>query len=245
MEEDGRQFKRSRHGKAAAGAAASSACSSGAAAPGGGGGRGGESEEERQRREESERGLCKQISDSEGLFGYMMAFLPTIPLMVQLGKSMWQRTAAHLSHITISAATARELSFWQHIPLPFVTTQLAARLTHVTTIILRIPFPITDWCLDVVVAMVEGLSGGTLQTITLEQGDLVRIRACGTREARQAVSRPHPALPARLNPPPTLDAVTTIEGLRREHHALADRGWRMPRFATVRQGHWDRDGHEE
>ncbi|CEM10246.1 unnamed protein product, partial [Vitrella brassicaformis CCMP3155] len=113
-----------------------------------------------------------------GLLSYMMAFLP-INLMVQLAKSIWQNSAPHLSDVTITSATKEERSFWQHVHLAFVT-QLAARLTRLTSITLRYPdgvprYPngVTCWCFDVFVAIIEGhiagrraadMQGGTLQT---------------------------------------------------------------------------------
>ena len=176
----------------------------------------------------------------------MMAFLP-IPLMVQLAKSIWQPAAPQLSDVTISSATREERSFWQHVHLAFVT-QLAARLTNLTTTTLRYPIGFLMWCFDVFVAMIEGhiagrpadnLGDGTLHTLTIEG---VRL----TGAAMQTLSRTHPPFPARLDPPPTLHALTTIKGLYRDypndtdgHQALADRGWLMPSLATVRQEGWE------
>ncbi|CEM15700.1 unnamed protein product [Vitrella brassicaformis CCMP3155] len=230
MEEGDRQGKRTRHSEDAPAAAA-------AASAGGGGG--GESDEVRQRREERERPLRKEISDTEGLLSYMMAFLP-INLMVQLAKSIWQHAAPELSDVTISSATKEERSFWQHVRLAFVT-QLAARLTHLTAITLHYPTGFTGvfcWCFDVFVAIIEGhiagrraadLGGGTLETITLQRG--VRL----TNTEMQTLSRTRPPLPALLDPPPTLHALTTIDGLTRDHHGLADRRRRMPSLTTVQQ----------
>ena len=183
----------------------------------------------------------------EGLLSHLMAFLP-IPLMVQLAKSIWQQAAPELSDVTISSATREERSFWQHVHLAFVT-QLAARLTDLTTITLRYPIGFLMWCFDVFVAMIEGhiarradnLGDGTLHTLTIED---VRL----TGAAMQTLSRTHPPFPARLDPPPTLHALTTIKGLYRGyptdtngHQALADRGWLMPSLATVQQEGWSPD----
>ncbi|CEM14031.1 unnamed protein product [Vitrella brassicaformis CCMP3155] len=227
--EDGRQVKRTRHAPASSASAA---------------GGGFESDEERQRREERERNLRQQITDTEGLLSYMMAFLP-INLMVQLAKSIWQHAAPDLSDVPISSATKEERSFWQHVRLAFVT-QLAARLTHLTSITLHHPIGFSCWCLDVFVAMVEGhiagrraadLTGGTLQTVAIEEG--ARL----TGPAGQSVARTHPPLPAPLDPPPTLHALTTIAVLQNDHRQLADRGWLMPSLAIVQQCGcwWDAD----
>ncbi|CEM18323.1 unnamed protein product [Vitrella brassicaformis CCMP3155] len=197
-------------------------------------------DEERQRRAERESRFCKKISDTEGLVSYMMAFLP-INLMVQLAKSVWQHGAPDLSDVTISAATEEERSFWQHVHLAFVN-ELAARLTHLTSITLRYPDWFPCWCFDVFVAMIEGhiagrraanMQGGTLHTITIEQG----ARLTGT--ARQTVARTHPPLPPPPTPAPTLNALTTISGLTRDHQGLADRRWEMPSLAFVEQEEWD------
>ncbi|CEM39275.1 unnamed protein product [Vitrella brassicaformis CCMP3155] len=218
----------------------------GARGAAGGGGCGGvESDEERQRREEREQNLRQQITDTEGLLSYMMAFLP-INLMVQLARSIWPHAAPHLSDVTISSATKEERSskeerlFWQHVHLAFVT-QLAARLTRLTSITLRYPLGPSrfTWCFDVFVAIIDiagrraaNLTEGTLQTITI-QG----VRLTGTAR----LSRTHPRLPAPLDPPPTLDALTTITGLTLWHDGLANRSWRMPSLATAKQRNWDAD----
>ncbi|CEM04222.1 unnamed protein product [Vitrella brassicaformis CCMP3155] len=222
-----------------------------AAASGGsvGGGSGVASDERQRRRQERERLLPRQITDTEGVLSYMMAFLP-LHLMVQLSKSIWQQAAPDLSDVTISSATKEERSFWQHVHLEFVT-QLAARLTRLMSVTVRYPFGAARWCLDVFVAMVEGhiagrraaanMKGGTLETITFQQG----VRLTGT--ARQPVTRTHaplthPPFPPPLDPPPTLDALTTIEGLRgNKHWELTDRGWRLPSLAIVQQEQWRPD----
>ncbi|CEM10280.1 unnamed protein product [Vitrella brassicaformis CCMP3155] len=231
MEGGGRQRKRTRHSEDAPAAASSSSAGGGV-----------ESDEERQRREERERNLRQQITDTEGLLSYMMAFLP-VNLMVQLAKSIWQHAAPDLSDVTISSATREERSFWQHVHLAFVT-QLAARLTRLTTITLRYPDGFRLWCFDVFVAIIEGhtagrraanLTGGTLHIIAVKRG----VRLIGT--ARQTVARTHPSLPAPLDPPPTLHALTTIAGLRDDHEELAERGWLVPSLAVVRQEGWDAD----
>ncbi|CEM14007.1 unnamed protein product [Vitrella brassicaformis CCMP3155] len=172
----------------------------------------------------------------------MMVFLP-IHLMVQLAKSIWQHAAPELSDVTISSATKEERPFWQHVRLAFVA-QLAARLTHLTAITLRYPTGFTGvfcWCFDVFVAIIEGhiagrraanMQGGTLQTITFKEG----VRLTGT--ASQSVSRTRPPLPALIDPPPTLHALTTIGGLTYHHDALAYRRWLVPSLATVRQEGW-------
>ncbi|CEM19620.1 unnamed protein product [Vitrella brassicaformis CCMP3155] len=77
------------------------------------------------------------------------------------------------------------------------------------------------------------MDGGTLHSITIQEG----ARLTGT--ARQTVARTDPPLPAPLEPPPTLHALTTIAGLLREHQGLADRDWLMPSLAVVRQEGWD------
>ncbi|CEM20493.1 unnamed protein product [Vitrella brassicaformis CCMP3155] len=100
-----------------------------------------------------------------------------------------------------------------HVHLAFVT-QLAARLTRLTRITLQYPDGFICWCFDVFVAIIEGhiagrraanLGGGTLHTITIKEG----VRLTGTAR----LARLHSPLPTRLDPPPTLDALTTVAGL--------------------------------
>ncbi|CEM37457.1 unnamed protein product [Vitrella brassicaformis CCMP3155] len=208
-----------------------------------------ESDEERQRREESQRPLRKKISDTviqdidcrpvccvvvfqEGLLSYMMAFLP-INLMVQLARSIWEKAAPDLSDVTISSATKEERSFWQHVHLASIA-QLAARLTRLTSITLRYPLGSPMWCFDVLVEMVERQHGAALETIIIEG-----VRLTGT--ARQTGARTHPPLPAPLDPPPTLHALTTIAGLTDDHWQLADRRWLMPSLAVARRERWGAD----
>ncbi|CEM28704.1 unnamed protein product [Vitrella brassicaformis CCMP3155] len=232
--EEGRQAV---HAPAAA--AASTACASAAG--------GGESNEERQRRQDRESNLRQQIADTAGLLSIVMAFLP-IPLLtqLQLPPLTWQNAARKQHHLTISAADKDERSFWERTTIGLVT-EWATYLTKLTHVVLCYPFGrfaygFPMWCLDVFVAMVEGhvagrraanMGGGTLQTMTIEKG--VRL----TDSLRQAVPRTHQ--PDPLDPPPTLHALTTIAGLTREHQGLADRGWRMPSLAIVRQEVWHPD----
>ncbi|CEM33895.1 unnamed protein product [Vitrella brassicaformis CCMP3155] len=43
----------------------------------------------------------------------------------------------------------------------------------------------------------------------------------------------------RPSSPPSLDALTTITGLLRNHHGLANRGWRMPSLERLEQRKWE------
>ncbi|CEM19607.1 unnamed protein product [Vitrella brassicaformis CCMP3155] len=204
----------------------------------------GESDEERQRRGERERVLWQQIADTPGLFSIVMPFLPIHLLMqLQLPPLTWQNAARKQHHLTISAADENERSFWQRTTTDLVK-EWATYLTKLTCVVLCYPLGFPMWCLDVFVAVIEGhiagrraanMDGGTLQTISIEEG--VRL----TDTARRTVARIDPPLPPPLDPPPTLHALTTITGLTLYHEMLADRRWRMPSLPIVRQGEWGFD----
>ncbi|CEM20495.1 unnamed protein product [Vitrella brassicaformis CCMP3155] len=234
--EDGRQVKRSRP-RTDVPAASSSAA---AAASGGGGGSGADSDEERQRRAERERRFWGDAP--LGLLSIVMAFLPIHLLMqLQLPPLTWQLTARKQHHLTISAEDQVERSFWQRTTIDLVR-EWATYLRQLTSITLQYPDGFPRWCFDVFVAIIEGhiagrraanIQEGTLQTITFQEGFWL------TGAAMQTLSRTDPPLPALLDPPPTLDALETIAGLTNDHRQLADRRWRMPSLATVRQcGCW-------
>ncbi|CEM31761.1 unnamed protein product [Vitrella brassicaformis CCMP3155] len=200
---------------------------------------GGESVEERQRRAERERRFWGNAPP--GLLSIVMAFLPIHLLMqLQLPPLTWQHAARKQHHLAISAADEDQRSFWQRATIDLVK-EWATYLRQLTTITLQYPLCFPCWCFDVFVAVIEGhiadrraanLCGGTLQTIAIEGG----VRLTGT--ARQSVARTHPPLPAPLDPPLTLDALTIIAGLTGDHEVLAYRGWRMPSLAIVRQEGW-------
>ncbi|CEM14023.1 unnamed protein product [Vitrella brassicaformis CCMP3155] len=233
MEGDDVQVKKSR--REGTPAASSSSASSSAAA-------GVDSDEERQRRAERESNFRQQITDMPGLLSIVMAFLPIHLLMqLQLPPLTWQHAARKQHHLTISAADQHERSFWQTATIDLVK-EWATYLRQLTSIVLRYPLGFPRWCLDVFLAMVEGhiagrraanMGGGTLQSITIEEG--VRVTDLELR----TVLRIYPSLPPRLDPPPTLHALTTIEGLHRDHQGLADRRWEMPSLTTAQQRNWD------
>ncbi|CEM20499.1 unnamed protein product [Vitrella brassicaformis CCMP3155] len=232
--EDGRQVKRSRFRTDAP--AASSSAAAAASGGGGGGGGGGESDEERQRGAERDRRFWGNAP--LGLLSIVMAFLPIHLLMqLQLPPLTWQLTARKQHHFTISAADKDERSFWQRTTIDLVK-EWATYLRKLTCVVLHCPIGFPRWCFDVFVAVIEGhiagrraanLTGGTLHTIAIKE----RVRLTGA--AGQAVARTYPPLPARLNPPPTLDALETIAGLCGGHWQLAYRRWVMPSLATVQQ----------
>ncbi|CEM12822.1 unnamed protein product [Vitrella brassicaformis CCMP3155] len=233
MEEGDRQVRWSCCGDAPAAAASTASASAG--------GGSGESDEERQRRQETESDLRQQIADTPGLLSTVMAFLPIHLLMqLQLPPLTWQHAARKQHHLTMSAAAEDERFFWQRTTIDLVT-EWATYLTKLACVVLCYPLGFPMWCLHVFVALVEGhvagrvaanMDGGTLQTITIEEG--VRL----TDAARRTVTRTHPALPAPLDAPPTLHALTTIAGLTHHHHGLAYRGWQMPSLAIVRPEGW-------
>ncbi|CEM02293.1 unnamed protein product [Vitrella brassicaformis CCMP3155] len=214
--EDDRQLKRSRHHSGTPPAVSSSPAAAAAAA--------GES----SGASEMERVLWQQITDEPGLPVTIVAFLP-LYLLVQVSQHIYRQASRQQHHLTISCGTREERSVWQRIPVPLVT-QLGALLTSLTSITLRHPMATARWCLDVLVAMVEGQQGGTLQTITIEGG----VRLTGAE--MQTVARTHPALPAPLDPPPTLRALTTLKGLTGDHQGLIEGRWLMPSLAIVQQG---------
>ncbi|CEM15871.1 unnamed protein product [Vitrella brassicaformis CCMP3155] len=214
------------------------AASSSDAQPGGGAS---ESDEERQRRAERERRFWGNAPP--GLHSIVMAFVPIhLLIQLQLPPLAWQHAVRKQHHLTISAADEDQRSFWQRTTIDLVG-EWATYLRQLTTIVLRYPFGFPRWCFDVFVAIIEGhiagrraanLTGGTLETIAIERG----VRLTGT--ARQSVARTNPPLPAPLDPPPTLHALTTIAGLwGDDHEVLADRRWLMPSLAVVRQEGWD------
>ncbi|CEM01988.1 unnamed protein product [Vitrella brassicaformis CCMP3155] len=220
MEGDGRQAKKSRREEAPAAAAGS----------GGGGGGGGD---------------WGSILPP-GLLSSVMAFLPFhLLIQLQLPPLTWQLAARKQHHLTISAADEDERSFWQaETTTTDLVTEWATYLRQVTSITLRCPTCFPRWCLDVFVAMIEGhvagrraanIQDGTLKTITIREGAQLTIKE------RQIVARTDPPLPDLLDPPPLLDALTTIEYLTSGHQGMADRGWVMPSLTVLRQRGWDPD----
>ncbi|CEM38049.1 unnamed protein product [Vitrella brassicaformis CCMP3155] len=183
----------------------------------------------------------QRISDMPGLLSIVMAFLP-LHLLVRVSNQTWQQAAPSHHRLVISAEDREERSVWQRMPLPFVN-QLAALLTQLTCVVPCYPIGFPLWCFDVFVAMVEGhiaarraanMEGGTLHTISIEGVHL-------TEKERETVTRTPSPLPPPLDTPPALPALTTIVGLMRDHQGLADRGWRVPSLAVVRQAGWEAD----
>ncbi|CEM19486.1 unnamed protein product [Vitrella brassicaformis CCMP3155] len=81
------------------------------------------------------------------------------------------------------------------------------------------------------------MEGGTLQTIAFEESVLdLPVQRRLQRQYSIPLSIPPPAAH-----PTTLDALASVIGLRKKHSTLADREWRMPSLAIVRQEGWGTD----
>ncbi|CEM24572.1 unnamed protein product [Vitrella brassicaformis CCMP3155] len=200
--------------------------------------------DEDQRRAERERELRQTIADTPGLVNCITAFLP-LYLLGLLSTTAWDHAAPTHTHLTIDSTDSNERSVWQRVPLALVT-QWANKLTRLTTITFRYPVMTPLWCVDVFITVIEGhvagrraanMQGGSLRTITLEGVRLAK-REMSTVRRRQQLC---PDQIAPLVPPPSLDALTTITGLRFAHRDLASRDWRMPSLQRVEQHEWGAD----
>ncbi|CEM20309.1 unnamed protein product [Vitrella brassicaformis CCMP3155] len=188
------------------------------------------SSEAAQLRAERERCLITQITDTPGLLGCIMAFLP-LRLLVHISHT-WEHVAPSHTHLTISAADKAERSFWQRVPIDLVS-QWARCLTQLTSIVLRQPVDVCRWCFDVFLAFVEGhvegrqaanLQGGALQTVTI---DAIQL----TQRDMRTVTRTAPAIYTR--PSISLPSLTAVSGLADYHFELWHPVWDMPSLEHV------------
>ncbi|CEL95751.1 unnamed protein product [Vitrella brassicaformis CCMP3155] len=196
--------------------------------------------DEDQRRAERERELRQTIADTPGLVDCITAFLP-LHLLGLLSTTAWEHAAPTHTHLTIDSTNRNERSVWQRVPLALVT-QWAKKFTQLTAITLR--YPVGNvvgkalWRIDVFITVIE-LNTTTLRTIAFIEGVRLVKREMMTVGSRRQ-QRPLRQI-APLVPPPSLDSLTTITGLRFPHRALASRGWRMPSLQCVEQQGWRAD----
>ncbi|CEM15909.1 unnamed protein product [Vitrella brassicaformis CCMP3155] len=187
------------------------------------------------------------VVGTPGLVDCIVAFLP-IHLLMRLSSHARQDGVPQHRHLTISAATPDERSFWKRLPLALIQ-QLAAWLARLTAITLRCPAQLAaaavgrgaGWCFEVMVTIVEGHAEAR-RAAALQRGTLTSIRIFHdvqlTCEELDALDRTTPERPPPLVARPTLDALTSISGLKPVHQSLAERGWEMPSLAWVGQGGW-------
>ncbi|CEM24576.1 unnamed protein product [Vitrella brassicaformis CCMP3155] len=196
--------------------------------------------DEDHRRAERDRELRQAIADTPGLVNCITAFLP-LYLLGLLSTTAWDHAAPTHTHLTIDSTNSNERSVWQRVPLALVT-QWAKKFTQLTAITLR--YPVGNvvgkalWRIDVFITVIE-LNTTTLRTIAFIEGVRLAKREMMTVGSRRQ-QRPLRQI-APLVPPPSLDSLTTITGLRFPHRCLAKRGWRMPSLQCVEQQGWRAD----
>ncbi|CEM26342.1 unnamed protein product [Vitrella brassicaformis CCMP3155] len=152
------------------------------------------------------------------------------------------------THVAIHPLTDDDRHFWENMT-PEEAFGLGRGLVNLTALSLVQPSDNPLWCLDSMIAIVEGQAAGRGEVCKKEgqqhmaEGSLETIHftttttSTTTTTATTTSNRP-PIPPSFTNSPPTLHALKAVTGALPQHDVLVNTGWKMPALECVEQVGW-------
>ncbi|CEM25188.1 unnamed protein product [Vitrella brassicaformis CCMP3155] len=148
------------------------------------------------------------------------------------------------THVAIDPLTDEDRLFWETMT-PDEAFGLGRGLVNLTALSLVQPSDNPLWCMDSMIAIVEGQAAGRHEVCQKEgqqhmaEGSLetIQFTTTNTTIATTPSNRP-PIPPSFTTSPPTLHALKAVTGALPRHDVLVNTGWKIPALECVEQVGW-------